>query len=137
MTSSLDTSGSYGYDSPTGRYEYSIVTPWRAIASAAITMKQYGFISFDYEFVDYSAAGFNFNRIGSVDDITLETALNNTINEKYTGAHNIRVGAELAYEVFPFQRWLCHYGEHLRKRICRRQRRFCPKYLYPWCWYPR
>ncbi|HPE96737.1 MAG: hypothetical protein H6548_01150 [Chitinophagales bacterium] len=103
MTSSLDTSGSYGYDSPTGRYEYSIVTPWRAIASAAITMKQYGFISFDYEFVDYSAAGFNFNRIGSVDDITLETALNNTINEKYTGAHNIRVGAELAYEVFRFR----------------------------------
>lgn len=100
MNANLDTTGSYGWESPQGRYDYSLVTPWRAIASMALTFQKYGFLSLDYEFVDYSAAAFNFNRIGSIDEVNLETALNNTLDSKYTSANNLRIGAELIYEIF-------------------------------------
>jgi hypothetical protein len=100
MRSSLDTTGSYSFDSPQGQYDYALVTPWRAMGSLALTLKQFGFISVDYEFVDYTSSSFNFNRIGSVADIAYETELNNTIDAKYTAASNIRVGAEFVYEIF-------------------------------------
>jgi hypothetical protein len=100
MQSSLDTTGSYAWESPQGRYDYNLVTPWRAIASMALTFGKYGFLSVDYEFVDYTAANFNFNRIGSTDDIAFETALNSTIDAKYSSANNLRIGAELVYEIF-------------------------------------
>lgn len=98
MSSALDQSGAYNYDSPYGEYSYALTTPWRFIGGAAVTVKQYGFISFDYEYVDYAASNYNFNRIGSASDISLENQINNTINFKYTGAHNFRFGAEAAID---------------------------------------
>ena len=100
MSSNLGAGGSYSYDSPQGQYDYSLITPWRAFGSLALTFQKYGFISFDYEFVDYSSSNFNFNRIGSSSDIILETELNNAIDLKYRDASNFRIGAELVYEIF-------------------------------------
>ncbi|MBP9703900.1 MAG: hypothetical protein KBD79_04050 [Chitinophagales bacterium] len=100
MNSQLDMTGSYYYESPYGEYLYGLTTPWRLFGSAAVTIQKYGFLSFDYEFVDYGEAHYNFNRIGSGSDINYENNLNNTINGKYTGAHNFRFGAEASIDIF-------------------------------------
>ncbi|MFI5171998.1 MAG: OmpP1/FadL family transporter [Chitinophagales bacterium] len=103
MNSSLDTSGSFSFDSPLGEYSYELITPWRVIGSAAITIKEIGLISAEYEFVDYSEAGFNFNRSLDAGDLSYENTVNNNIDLKYGAASVIRLGGELKYDVFRFR----------------------------------
>ena len=103
INSSLDTSGAYSFDSPNGEFDYELVTPWRVIGSAAITLKDIGFISADYEFVDYSEAGFNFNRTFDASDISYENTVNTNIDSKYGTVSNLRLGAELMYDIFRFR----------------------------------
>lgn len=100
MSSQMDITGSYSYESPFGEYYYGLTTPWRLMGSAAVTVQKYGFLSFDYEFVDYSVSHFKFNRIGSGSDIAYENELNNAINVKYTATHNFRLGAEVSIDNF-------------------------------------
>jgi hypothetical protein len=103
MSSSLDVAD-YSYDSPLGAYDYELITPWRVIGSAAITIKKAGFVSIDYEFVDYSEANFNFGYgANSVTENNAETSVNNSIDAKYGTASNIRLGGEAVYEVFRFR----------------------------------
>ncbi len=103
MNSTLDTSGTFSYDSPTGEFSYELVTPWRVIGSAALTFKDVGFISADYEFVDYSEAGFNFNRSLDFGDLSYENTVNTNIDNKYGPVSIIRLGGELMYDVFRFR----------------------------------
>lgn len=102
MSSDLN-SGDYSYDSPIGEYNYELVTPWRVIGSAAVTLKNIGFISAEYEFVDYSESFFNFNRTLDAGDLRYETTVNTNIDTKYGASSNIRLGAELMYDVFRFR----------------------------------
>lgn len=103
MSSDLDASGTYDFESPVGEYNYELITPWRVIGSAAITIKEIGFISADYEFVDYREAGFNFNRTLDAGDLSYENIVNTDIDTKYTSASIIRLGAELKYDIFRFR----------------------------------
>ncbi len=102
MNSDLETS-SYSYDSPIGEYNYELITPWRVSGSAAVTLKNIGFVSAEYEFVDYSEASFNFNRTMDAGDLSYESLVNTNIDTKYGTASNIRLGAELMYDVFRFR----------------------------------
>lgn len=103
MGSSLENDGEYSFDSPIGEFSYELVTPWRAIASAAVTIKNIGFISAEYEFVDFSEASFNFNRSFDAGDISYENTINTNIETKYGAASIIRLGGELTYDVFRFR----------------------------------
>lgn len=103
MSSSLDTSGSYSYDSPYGEFNYEMITPWRVMGSAAITLPNIGFVSADYEFTDYSEASFNFNRSLDAGDFSYENTVNTNIDTKYGAVSTIRVGGELMYDVFRFR----------------------------------
>ena len=102
MNSDLETS-SYAYDSPLGEYNYELITPWRVCGSAAVTLKNIGFVSAEYEFVDYSEASFNFNRTMDAGDLSYESLVNTNIDTKYGASSNIRLGAELIYDVFRFR----------------------------------
>jgi len=103
MSSSLENAGSYSFESPVGQYDYELITPWRVIGSAAVTVKNVGFFSAEYEFVDYSEASFNFNRTYDAGDLSYETSVNNNIDTKYGAASIIRLGTELMYDVFRFR----------------------------------
>jgi len=95
MNTVLDST--YGTDnasSPDGQYSYNITTPWRMNASLALTIKKYGFLSVDYEFLDYSEAFFTLNNDNSTDAKAFENNLNTTISKKYGPAYNIRLGGE-------------------------------------------
>lgn len=100
MESTLDISGNYSFDSPIGEYDYALVTPWRVIGSAALTIQKYGFVSVDYEFVDYSNANFNYNATGSIGESNAENSVNTSIENKYGTSSNIRLGAEAVLDIF-------------------------------------
>lgn len=85
-------------DSPTGISEYRLRTPQRLIVSGAFLMGKSGFISADYEFVDYSTA-----KLRSRNSISAGEAFakeNETIGTLYRGTHNVRIGSE--YKVNEF-----------------------------------
>lgn len=94
-----DTSISYKgtwYDSPSGEYNYSLTTPFKAIGSLAFVIKKAAIVSVDYEFVDYSIARLR------ADDYSFITE-NNSISNSYTYAGNIRAGLEYKYGPFSFR----------------------------------
>lgn len=90
-------------ESNEGTYEYRIRTPWRLIGSAAGLLGQYGFISGEVEWVDYSSAAFNFNQALSAADEQYERELNEIIANDFRATINLRLGAELRYEIFRFR----------------------------------
>ena len=73
--------------SPIGTYDYVLTTPFRAIGSLAFIIGQYGLISADYEYVNYSQAQF------SAPDDNFST-VNNEISSSYKSWGNIRIGTE-------------------------------------------
>lgn len=90
---------SYEDNSSLGTFEYVLSTPWRANAGIAVVDKKLGFLSFDYEMVDFASMRFVFR-----DDFALTAeALNNNIKAKYQIAHNFKAGAEFKLKKFRFR----------------------------------
>jgi len=92
INSDIETN-SYEEFSPFGLFNYTLRSPWRAIGSATVLIKEYGFLSFDYEYMDYGFSAFDFSR-GGLGFESEEAELNTQISGKYTRAHNLRGGAE-------------------------------------------
>lgn len=91
MWSSLDSSGEYYYASPSGRFDYNLQTPWRVTGSIALVASKLGFISLDYEYLDFSSASFDFRGIAN----SVQNSINETIDNKYQSSGTLRAGAEL------------------------------------------
>lgn len=89
--------------SPDGSYDYKITTPMRAIGSLAVIIGQYGLISADYEYVDYSTARLRAN------DYSFQNE-NNTIRTSYTAANNFRIGTEWKAGIYAFRGGYSLYG---------------------------
>ncbi|MCC6282554.1 MAG: outer membrane protein transport protein [Saprospiraceae bacterium] len=88
-------------NSPEGTTDYRLRTPWRAIASAAVVIKKYGFLSADVEWVDYGANRYNLNAdVPSTENERIERELNRDIQQAYQQAMNVRLGGELAVKKF-------------------------------------
>ena len=86
-TDLADGQDTHKYDA-SGSFEYSISTPFKATASLAFIFKQYGMISVDYEYVDYSSG-----RLRASDyDFFSE---NEAVTQRYKTGSNLRIGAEL------------------------------------------
>ncbi|MFN0173596.1 MAG: hypothetical protein ACKVU0_03020 [Saprospiraceae bacterium] len=87
--------------SPDGTFDYKLRTPWRASASAALVIKKYGFLSADFEWVDYAANRYNFTAdIASQDNQLYEREVNSDIQRSYQQAMNMRFGGELVLDEF-------------------------------------
>lgn len=87
-------------------FEYSLITPWRGVISAAGFLGTHGFITADYEYVNYASARFNYQD-GYAD---AESEVNQLIKKTYRGASNIRVGAEGRIENFSIRVGFGYYG---------------------------
>jgi hypothetical protein len=97
-------------------YEYSLQTPWRAMGSFSYIFgtdpdvkQQHGFITADVEYVDYASAKYRFNK-GTEDDRDFAKQLNNSMDNLYKGAVNIRVGGELKFNVIAVRAGYAYYG---------------------------
>lgn len=102
-TNSSFSSGNYSYQSPTGSYSYTVTTPFRFNASAAFIFGNYGMITGDYEYVDYSkmrASSYDFNY----------NNLNDLIKDKYSATSNIRIGSEWRWQNLAFRAGYALYG---------------------------
>jgi hypothetical protein len=73
--------------SPLGYYDYRMKTPFRAMGNLAFIFGQYGLISADYEFVNYSQTRFN-STYDSYTDV------NNEIQSSFQSWGNLRLGTE-------------------------------------------
>lgn len=102
MTSKVGTE-TYFAQSPSGSFNYRMVTPMRAIGSVAFIIGKQGIISADYEFVDYSNA-----RLRSSPQVFFDQ--NDAIRQKYTSAGNLRIGGEFRMQPFSFRAGFGLYG---------------------------
>lgn len=93
-------------DAAENNFEYGMLTPWRAVLSAAGIIGKHGFITADYEFVNYAATRFNFDLNYS----DYETFINQKIKNTYKAASNVRVGAEGRFDVFMVRVGAGYYG---------------------------
>jgi hypothetical protein len=104
------TVGSFSDESPQGDFDYQLTTPMRAIGSLAIQIGQYGTISADYEFVDYSEARLRSRKYKYFDE-------NEIIQNKYTATNNLRFGAEAALGLFSIRGGYAIYGSPYKSGI--------------------
>ncbi|MEN9522723.1 MAG: hypothetical protein RL065_1100 [Bacteroidota bacterium] len=100
--------GTYTSD-VTNDIKYSVTTPWRAIGSAAFLFKKFGFITIDYELVDYSSANLRFSS-KNASDIQAASSINRNIHQQFTSASNVRIGGELKLDIFAIRAGFGSYG---------------------------
>jgi hypothetical protein len=81
--------------SPNGEFTYDIKTPWRFSTSVAYLVNRIGFLSAEYEFVDYSNG-----RLRPSSEFVNQ---NNTISNSFTSTHNFRIGAEVLFAGMQFR----------------------------------
>lgn len=92
-------------------YSYSLRSPWHAILSGTAFLGKNGFITADYEYVDYASMKYSMDEV----DYAFQNEVNTNIKNTFTGVHEIRVGVEgrmenlmgrigFAYHTSPFQR---------------------------------
>ena len=92
--------------SPT-RFDYSFLTPMRSVLSATFILKKYGFITADYEFVNYSTMKFIYpaGMDGMYSFAYEQQLMNDAIKQRYTSASNLRLGAEIKVMKNLMVRW--------------------------------
>lgn len=98
-------------DAPTNEYQYSLITPWKAVISAAGIIGKHGFISVDYQYVDYSSTKFSFEDVDSY----YETEVNSGIKNMYKGASNLRIGGEARFDLLMLRLGFGYYGNPYQK----------------------
>jgi len=81
-------------NSPVGDYYYYMRTPWRAIGSLAFIIGNYGLISAEYEYVNYSQAKL------SASDYSF-SSVNSEISNSFQSWGNLRVGTE--WRIYDFR----------------------------------
>lgn len=115
ITSEVQAQNNSGYvtttaESPLASFSYSIVTPWRATASVAYIINKNGFISADYEYVDYSDSRINSDYEGARNT--------NIIVQRYFKPNgNLRLGTEWKYEAFAFRAGFGYYGSPFKSGL--------------------
>ncbi len=82
-------SGDNGY-LPQNQFDYNLTTPWKAVLSATFIMKKLGFITADYEYVDYASMRYSYPTGFEAE----QTSMNQEIRKSYQGVSNFRLGAE-------------------------------------------
>jgi hypothetical protein len=109
MTGEFDNNTLNTQSSPLGNYDYQLTTPFRAIGSLAFIIGNYGLISGEYEYVDYSQS--QFTATTSFADV------NNDIKNKYRSPLNLRVGTEWRIGNFRARGGFGYYGSPYKSGI--------------------
>lgn len=89
------------YETEVATSRYNVTTPYRFNASTAFIFGNFGMITADYEYVDYTfmrASGYDY------------TNLNNFIKDTYKSTSNFRIGTEWRWQTFAFRAGYAFYG---------------------------
>jgi hypothetical protein len=87
-------------------FNYSLTTPWRAIGSVTGMLGKIGFVTADYEYVDYTSLRYHMG----VDYKDYEAAVNQQIKNTFKSASNIRAGVELRFDQIAVRGGFGYYG---------------------------
>jgi len=101
---------SYSDASPNGIYDYFLSTPWRVNTSVAFIIKKYGFITAEFEFLDYGSAFFSDESGTSAEDRALTNVENRSIQGLYGPTFNYKIGAEGRIDIFRLRAGFAQYG---------------------------
>ena len=93
IDSKMADGNSYYKSSPSGRYDYKLYTPLRAMGGLSFFISNMGFISIDYEYMDYSKS-----KLKAYDNSFAEE--NKNINNDFQATHSLRVGGEWRVQSF-------------------------------------
>ncbi len=103
IAASYTTGNTYSLSSsnylPLRTYDYTFFTPSKYILSTSIIIKKVGFITADYEYINYNKASYNlpdtYDATNNITYASNSSAINNEISKTYTSTSNFRVGAEI------------------------------------------
>jgi long-subunit fatty acid transport protein len=87
----------------TDYFDYNLVTPSKLTVSAAIMHPKLGFISVDWDQVDYKSARLTASNYEFI-------LANAAVKNNYTIANNVRIGSELKYKNSRFRAGYAYYG---------------------------
>lgn len=101
-------------------YNYQLRTPWRAVVSATALFGKNGFLTADYEYVDYASMKYSDASGWGVSQYFNE--VNRIIKDVYRGGHIVRVGGEARFDQLylragfgfhsnPFEKNVAYNGE--------------------------
>ncbi|MBK8442453.1 MAG: outer membrane protein transport protein [Sphingobacteriales bacterium] len=100
---------SRSYDAPFGTYSYDIRTPARLVGGVALFYKDKGFLSADYEYINYAKTKYSSSSDFSL-DASYFSDLNSSIKSNLQAASNIRIGGELALDNLRLRAGYALYG---------------------------
>jgi hypothetical protein len=83
----------YYQTSPNGSYDYKLYTPLRAMGGMSFFISNMGFISVDYEYMDFGTAKLK-------DYSNTFASENQDIKKTFTATHSLRVGGEIRFQPF-------------------------------------
>lgn len=101
-----DYAGIVSVSNPENRFNYTMFTPWKGIISASAFMGKYGFVSMDYEYVDYGSSRFRFENSYR----ETERLRNDAIRNTYQAVSNVRIGIEGRIDQFFVRGGFGYYG---------------------------
>jgi hypothetical protein len=105
-----------------GESVYTLITPWRATASASYvfrevkdTRKQRAFLSGDIEYVNYKSSRFSEADQSEMGGLSIAgksyyQQVNDAIKETYRGNFNIKLGGEIKFHTVMFRLGGAYYG---------------------------
>ncbi len=105
----------------TREFDYSMRTPWRAVVSATGFMGRWGFVSADYEYVDYASARITLNTsenqllYGGTTLALQQQLANDSLQANLQGASNFRIGGEARLDMLYLRAGLGFYGSPYKK----------------------
>ncbi len=102
---------SFSSSSPNGTFNYKLYTPMRAIGDVALIFKKYGFLTFEYEYVDYGTARFK------APGVDYASGTNADIKSNYQGTNNFRGGIEIRAGMFNFRGGYALYGSPYKNSL--------------------
>ncbi len=93
------------------QFDYVLRTPWRYSGGLSLVLRKFGFISFDLEFLDYSASSYDFTLDvdNSQNQIAQENA-NEDISLSFQNALNAKIGVEYLIKKFRLRAGYGLYG---------------------------
>jgi hypothetical protein len=85
-----------------GEFEYGYSTPWKYTGSLGYVFTSStinGFLSADVDYLNYTSGSFDLTSDGNT-EIDLERDLNEQINRELSSGINLRLGGEIAYDIY-------------------------------------
>ncbi|MBC8319464.1 MAG: hypothetical protein H8E34_01945, partial [Bacteroidetes bacterium] len=109
-TADLEWTDADSYTSIIGNFDYHLSTPLRVIGSTAFLIGTHGFISAEYEYVNYSSAKFSSQSFSYAD-------VNSDIEAVYKATSNFRAGTEWRFSNFSLRGGYALYGSPYANNI--------------------